>query len=537
MKIGKRILRLQTTIFLMICAVVAMVLIVVYAMFGIQVSRQTKESLENKAISISRTLSRTSTVIESLSGAGDPEAVQRYAERIRLANGVEFVVVLDMNGIRLTHPDPSKIGKHFLGGDEMKALHGQESVSQAKGSLGNSVRAFSPVFGKGGRQLGAVAVGVSLSSVQTAIGQNEWIIYWGVFIGACLGAGSAFLLARKIKRMLFGMEPGEIANLLEERNAMLQCAKEGILAIDGQSRITLANAEAMRLMRAVGLKEEPVGRPAGEFWPALRMNKVLDTGIPLQDMEVALSGLTLLVNVAPVKVGGRIEGAIATFRDKTEIGLLMERLSGISLYVEALRAQTHDFMNKLHVIIGLAHMRRYDRLEEYLTGTIERIQAETGTVVRQIKDPVMAGFLLGKLSRVREAGVRLVIREDGILPESANPEVSRELVTIIGNLLENAIEAPAGEADKMIRIGFLYKNRMLTITVEDNGTGISEENGRHIFDQGYSTKGKDRGIGLYLVGRSLSKLGGSIDWGSQLEEGTLFTVKLPYLAKSDDQHD
>lgn len=534
MRIGKMRLRLQTTITLMICLIVVLVLLIVYVMFGMKFSGQAQRSLEDKAITIARTVSRTPFVIDGLIGNADSGGIQAYATRICAINNVQFVVIMDMQGIRRSHPDPAMIGKHFIGGDETDALHGKEKISVAQGSLGYSVRAFSPIFGSGGEQIGAVAVGISLGSVQSAVKQNQWIIYSGILVGGLMGLAGAVLLARKIKRMMFGMEPGEIAKLLEERSAMLQSTKEGILAVDKESRITLVNAEARRLMGSVGLNQDPVNRQVEQFWPLLRMERVLDDGKPLRDMEVEQSGITLLVNVVPVRVNGSIEGAIATFRDKTEVSLLMERLSGISLYAEALRAQTHEFMNKLHVIMGLTNMRSYDRLEEYLTDIVQNIQTEADAVVRLVKDPVMVGFLLGKLSRIREAGVQLVILEDGMLPESADHEVSRELVTIAGNLLDNALEAVQGTDNKRIELGFRHEDGLLTLKVRDNGAGIAGESVERMYEQGYSTKGKDRGIGLYLVSRSVAKLGGKIHYESRAGEGTEFIVQLPYIAKSDD---
>ncbi|WP_042199510.1 DcuS/MalK family sensor histidine kinase [Paenibacillus camerounensis] len=534
MKIRKVRLRLQTTITLMICLVVVSVLIIVYVMFGMKFSRQAQESLENKAITIARTVSRTPLVMNALLGNPDSGSIQDFTTEISDINDVQFVVVMDVQGIRHSHPDTALIGKHFIGGDEADALHGKEKISVAKGSLGYSVRAFSPIFGPDGRLIGAVAVGISLSSVQSAVHQNQWIIYSGILVGGLIGVAGAVLLARTIKRMMLGMEPWEISKLLEERSAMLQSTKEGILTIDKNSCITLVNAEARRLMGSKGISQDPVRRQIEEFWPLLRMEKVLESGEPLLDKEVEQSGITLLVNVVPVRVKGVIEGAIATFRDKTEVSLLLERLSGISLYAEALRAQTHEFMNKLHVIMGLTSMHRYDRLEEYLKDIVLSIQTEADSVVRLVKDPVMVGFLLGKLSRMREADVRLIILEDGGLPEAANHEASRELVTIAGNLLDNALEAVQGKDNRLIEIGFRYRNNKLVLLVRDNGTGISAAAGDHLYEQGYSTKGKDRGIGLYLVQRSVEMLGGRIHWVSREAEGTEFTVELPYTAKGDD---
>lgn len=525
MKIGGRTLRLQTTITLMVCSVLVLVLITVYLLFNMKISNLTREDLEHKAVTIARTVSRTPIVLNALNGQADVGPVQEFAEEIRKLNGVEFVVVMDMRGIRLSHPDPAMVGGHFIGGDETAALSGRESVSIAKGTLGESVRAFSPIVDDG-KVIGAVAVGLSLNAVNSAVRQNRWIIYLGIVAGGVLGVSGAVLLAHRLKRMMFGMEPDEIAKLLEERSAMLQSAKEGIIAVDARGYITLINAEAKRL---IGVTE--AGGNSDELCPLLRMDTVLETGKPLNDIEIEQEEMTLLANVVPVKVQGRIEGAIATFRDKTEIDVLMERLSGVSLYVEALRAQTHEFMNKLHVMAGLNHMRRYDRLEEYLNGTIRHFQSEAGMLVNQVKDPVMAGFLLGKLSRAREAGVKMSILEEGVLPECADAETAHELVTIVGNLLENALEAEPGADSKEISIGFSHESSRLTVTVSDNGAGIPGEIIKRIYEQGFSTKGKGRGIGLYLVMRSVRKLGGHLLCRSSQESGTEFIVRIPYEAK------
>ncbi|WP_411344084.1 DcuS/MalK family sensor histidine kinase [Paenibacillus sp. WLX1005] len=522
--------RLQMTITLLVCLVVAVVLLSVYLMFSIEVSGHTRQAVEQRALAIARTVAYTPLVQDALDGQGDRTAVQTYAEQVRTSNDVEFVVVMNMQGLRLSHPDPAQIGKHFRGGDEVDALHGEETVSIADGSLGRSIRAFEPIRDAAGQQVGAVAVGVSIGSLTTAINENKWILYWGILLGGCLGTAGAILLARKIKKLMFGMEPEQIARLLEERSAMLQSAKEGILSVDRQSVITLTNAEAYRLL---GGGREDNERRFREFLRQLQMDKVLG-GEPLKDVEIEINGYTLLVNVEPVMVGGQTEGAIATFRDMTEISMLMKRLSGISLYAEALRAQTHEFMNRLHIMMGLLHMKQYERLEDYLKSIVPSMQLEAGNVLQQVKDPVVAGFLIGKLSRARELGVRMQLRDDGVLPEAADPQVAHELVTIVGNLLENALEASRQAAEPAILLAFDYRDGILEITVSDNGQGIEPEVAARMYEQGYSTKGQDRGVGLYLVRRSLGTLGGSIEVIRPASGGTQFTIHIPYSIKRGD---
>lgn len=533
LKIGNRTLRLQTTITLMVCCVLAVVLFTVYFMFNTKISAITTENLEQKAVTIARTVSKAPTVISALRGNSDPAEVQAYAEEIRKLNDVQFVVVMDAQGFRLSHPDPRKIGQHFSGGDEVEALHGKEFVSIAEGTLGTSVRAFSPIIDHD-TLLGVVAVGLPIDTVKLAVQQNRWILYLGIIAGASLGTLGAVILAHRLKKLMFGMEPQEISRFLEERNAMLQSAKEGIVAVDAAGKVTLINAEAHRLLHRSeihGIQEQD----EVDLCAMLRIDKVLMSGEALNDIAIDQKDVTLLANVVPVKVHGRIEGAIATFRDKTEIDVLMERLSGVSLYAEALRAQTHEFMNKLHVMVGLSHMGKYDRLQQYLSQILRHFESEAGMLVKQVKDPVMAGFLLGKLSRARELGAQIHILEEDVLLECADPETSHELVTIVGNLLENALEAVTDASDKEIALGFRYENQELTVTVRDHGHGIPEQAINHMYEQGFSTKGKNRGIGLYLVMRSVNKLGGQLDCHSEPQEGTEFIVRIPYQLKLVDK--
>ena len=313
---------------------------------------------------------------------------------------------------------------------------------------------------------------------------------------------------------------------------MLQSAKEGILSVDSRFQITLANAEASRLIGAAG-DSEADERRFREFLRSLQMERAL-TGEPLKDVEVAANGHMLLVNVEPIQVNGQTEGAIATFRDMTEISRLMERLSGISMYADTLRAQTHEFMNKLHIMMGLLHMKQYDRLETYIRSIVPSLQMEAGTVREQIKDPIVAGFLIGKLSRARELHVRMILKEDALLPEAADPQVAYELVTIVGNLLENAMESSRQSIEPVIELGFDYNDEELAITVNDNGIGIPDELVERMYEQGFSTKGHNRGVGLYLVRRSIAKLGGDIRVISYENSGTIFELTIPYSIKRGD---
>lgn len=528
---NKPVLSLQTIVTLLVCGVVVLSLMVTNFLISDKIARTIQENQAEKASSIARTIASTPLINQALSGKRPESDIQVFANKIREATKMEFIVVMDMNGIRKSHPDPKKLGKPFIGGDEKPVLKGQESVSIAKGTLGMSLRSFTPVFTPEGKQVGAVAVGISLNNVQNAVSQGRTSIYLGIGVGVLVGIIGALILARKVRSILFGMEPFEIARLLEERSATLQSTKEGIVTVDQDSHITLANWEARRLFRQAGIKEDPIGKSVDEFIPNSRLRTVLETGRPELDEEQDLNGITILVNRVPVRVNGKIVGAIATFRDKTELKLLSEQLTGVKMYADALRAQAHEFMNKLHVILGMTHLGFYDQLPQYISGIANQHQDEIGYIMKMIKDPVMAGFLLGKLSYARERGTELMISQESYLPEEEDPQVVHELITILGNLIDNAIDSVHASTDKRIKLLLAYEDGKLRVEVSDNGPGICPENQERIYVRGFSTKGIDRGTGLFLVQRSVHYLNGQIQLVSHEGEGTMFRVSVPYKRK------
>ena len=527
MSVEKPFLNLQTKIAILVCGVVALALMVTNVFITRHIAATMEASIAANAADIARIMARSPVVRDRLAAGGDGAEIQAFASEIRRATNVEFIVVMDMNGIRKSHPNPAIIGQHFVGGDETPVLReGLEYTSIAEGTLGLSLRAFAPVYADG-RQVGAVSVGILLHDVQREIDQTRSIIYLAVGGGLLVGGVGALLLAANIKKTMFGLEPFAIARLVEERSAMLQSVREGVLAVDRDARITVVNDEALRIFRKAGIEGDLLGRKVTERIANTRLQEVLDTGRVELDQEQDINGVVILTNRMPITVAGRVVGAIATFRDKTEIRQLAEQLSGIRTYAEALRAQTHEFMNKLHVILGMVRMECYDQLAAYVGRLAQARQSEAGFVTSQIRNPVLAGFLLGKLSRARELNAELVISPSSALPEPVDPEVVHELITIVGNLVDNALEAVADAPRKMVTLDFAYEGGALTVTVADSGPGIDPGAGDLIYAQGFSTKGEGRGYGLYLVQRSLERLGGRLGLSAG-DAGACFKVWLPY---------
>ncbi|MED1113188.1 sensor histidine kinase [Bacillus paramycoides] len=526
MKKRKRLWNLWKTITLLVCTVVIFSLLVTDILISHNVERTTEDSQAEKAKTIARIVADDSIVIDGLAGKVDTTLIQVYTNKILKSTDVQFIVVMDMNGIRKSHPDPQKIGHHFIGGDEGPVLKGNEHVSLAEGTLGISMRVFVPVFSETGEQLGAVAVGISADNVKERVKESRHIIYIGVGVGVLVGIIGAILLARHIKKSLFGLEPHRIAKILEERNTMLLSVKEGIIAVDKEANVTLINNEAKRLFKKSGLEEDFIGKDVELYMPNSRIKEVLQTGEVQLNEEQNIYGITIVTNRVPLYVKGEIVGAIATFRDKTEIRKLAEELTGIRLYAEALRAQSHEFMNKMHVVLGLTHMKQYEELQKYVSSMVSEHQYEIGGVMKKIKSPVFAGFLLGKLSYAREKNIKLIIKEDSYLPEIYDERIIHELITIVGNLIDNALDAVTNCEKKQVEVGIQYGDTLI-ITVHDTGKGIQEDEIDALFIKGYSTKGDNRGYGLYLVKESIQRINGEIYVHSLLGTGTTITIEIP----------
>ncbi|MFQ3544666.1 DcuS/MalK family sensor histidine kinase [Halobacillus rhizosphaerae] len=524
--------KLSTIIIGFVCLVVLLSLVITDLLITNNTSHNIEKELRDKARIVSRTAAESQIVKEGLQDQSKESNIQDYAMAIQKAADVMFVVVMDMNGIRKSHPEPDRIGNHFVGGDEKRVLQGDEYISRSKGTLGESLRAFTPIYNKNHKQIGAVAVGISLQAVQSAIHQNQRQIFIGSIIGILVGIIGAFLLARYIKNSLFGLEPYAIARIHEERNQMLHSVHEGIIAIDKDATIVLVNKSARQIFQKAGLMDkEPIGLKINQFLPGTQLDRVLDEQEADLDEEQIINGVSIITNRVPLVVNDTVVGAIATFRDKTEVNQLAEQLTGVQMYADTLRSQSHEHMNQLHVLLGMIKLKEYDQVTGYISTLVDHQAYEVGNVTRNIKDPAFAGFIIGKISFAREAAVTMTIDCETEIPSPDDPALTHDLITIVGNLIDNAIDSVKEKGKKNITISLSYIDELLTIVVADNGPGISDEMQEKIFLKGFSSKtGKHRGFGLYLTTNSVDKWNGSIEIESAPDHGTRFTVIIPYEA-------
>ncbi|PMR68176.1 ATP-binding protein [Halomonas heilongjiangensis] len=490
------------------------------------------DQMGERALAVALSVAAIPELIEAFSHADPAATIQPIAERIRRETGARYVVVGNTEGLRYSHPLPERLGLPMVGGDNDRALlHGESYVSEATGSLGEAVRGKTPVFDDQGNIIGIVSVGFMLDRVAMDVGRHTSLGWWLVALMIVLGFAGAYGLSRHLKRVILGLEPHEIARLAMEKEAILQSIHEGILAVNREGQITLVNQQARRFLD-LPLECEVLGRPIQAVVPNSRLLEVLERGEQQFDQQMWLGDHPVVVNRVPVIHAGEIEGAVATFRSRREIVELSAALTAASRDVDMLRAQAHEFSNKLYTISGLLQLDRIKEALALIHQESERAQAQMSFLMGHVADPVISGTLLGKLTRARELGVTLEIDDQSSLAAPLTATGQEVLMTVIGNLLDNACHAAlqrdrGGAGGPRVRLFFTDLGEQLLIEVEDNGPGVAPEHVEAIFREGFSTKpGKHRGIGLALVSRLCREHGGAITLEESELGGACFTVVL-----------
>jgi two-component system CitB family sensor kinase len=510
-----KVLAIQVGIVLVVVGVVTMSFVGILA-------RVVEQQYGERVLGIGHSVALMPSIREAFDDPDPSIVIQPLAESVRQAAGLTFVVVSNRDQIRYSHPVPERIG-HPLSTDGQLALEGTPYVITEQGTLGRSIRAKVPIY-RGGEVIGFVSVGILEQLMQDLL-QSYWPQLALVAAGALVGGGViSFLLASHVKRQIFGLEPPEIAALLEQREAMLHGIREGVVAIDRRGAITLVNDEARRLL---DLSEAVVGCSVAEVLPDSGLPDVVESGRPEQDqLTLAHNGRAIVVNRMPMRLRGQMVGAIATYRDQTEVQQLARELTGTRSHLDALRAQAHEFANRLHTISGLIELGWSDRAVSLIKATTLEQQRLIDDLPRRIGDPALAALLVGKASVAAERGIGFDVSAGSSLGSAG--ELSADLVTIVGNLVENAFDATDGQAERRVQVEIFDDDGSVQIRVRDSGPGVPSAHVARVFDDGFTTKPGSRGsrgVGLALVRRSIARWRGEVSVHN--DGGAVFEIRLP----------
>jgi two-component system, CitB family, sensor kinase len=524
---GPRGWSLATQLFAIQAAVILIVLLGAGVAAFSNATIANSDAAQDEVLGVARAVADVPTVASALT-TPDPSAVlQPLAERVRRDTGTDFVVVMSTEGIRYSHPNPAEVGGRFRG-TIAPAVDGGTVVETFTGTLGPSVRAVVPVL-VDGRVAGLVAVGQSVTRVSGELTRQLPILV-GTTAAALLLAGlGSWLASRWLRRTTHDLGPAELSRMYEYYDAVLHAVREGLLLLDRDGRLQLVNDEARRLL---ALPDDAVGRRVDDLGLPPALGAALRAGGDRGDEIFLTDDRVVVVNQAPARWAGQHLGAVVTLRDHTELRSLVSELKTIRGFAEALSAQAHESANQLQTVISLIELGRADEALRFAATELAVAQHLTDVVVGRVGEPELAALVLGKAAEAAERGVELRVDDDIDLPAGvADP---RDLVTIVGNLLDNALDAAAeGATPRWVRLeaGTVTVDGVeeLEIVLADSGPGLGPDAAAHAFERGWTTKPTDRplgrGIGLALVAQAVHRLGGSIEVAN--EAGAVFAVRLP----------
>lgn len=556
--VARQLLALQAAVVVLLVAVGA-------ALAYLDARRAVGDRARQEVAAVAATIADAPNVRAALAGGGAPSReLQPYAERVRADTGVDFITIMSPDGIRYTHPVPGRIGERFLG-NTGRARLGRPLTETYTGTLGPSVRTVAPVFadpsapsggsgtsgsvgGSGGRRVVAlVAVGITVSSISAEL--RERLVSLVAVAVAVLAAGMAgsYLVSARLRRQTRGVAPGELREMFEYYEAILHAVREGLILLDRDGRVALCNDAARELL---GLAGDPRGRSAAELGLSGELAAALASAEPRSDEIHVGDTRVLVVNASPVRSRDRAMGNVVTLRDHTELQGLAGELDTVRGFAESLRAQAHEAANRLHTVVSLVELDRPDDAVAFATAELETAQRLTDRVVGAVAEPVLAALLLGKTTEAGERGVELTVTADTAFDAAPVPDKAsvasgasgvsealggieaRDLVTILGNLIDNAVDAAAeGAAERPPRVAVTVRvdGGELLVRVADSGAGVDPEAVPELFRRGWTTKAADgpvgHGLGLALVGQAVRRNGGRIEVAR--EDGAVFTVRLP----------
>ncbi|WP_028546132.1 ATP-binding protein [Paenibacillus taiwanensis] len=525
-------MRLQTKLMLLICSLLIIVIVALTGTFHHLWTTSLKNKIGTEAIHLAKTIASLHDIRQAFDSDNPTAIVLPIVERIRMETGAQFIVVGDRQGIRVAHPLADRIGKPMVGGDNEAVFQGKSIISDAWGSMGRSLRGKVPIYDMDHKLVGVVSVGFLMEEIsQEAVAYQTYMVILAllaIFLG---GLGSIYI-TRNVKRSIHGLEPAAIGRLYREKETLIESIKEGIIAVNETGQITTINQAAFELM---GLRERQlIGAHIYELFPQTCLMQVIQSGHAQYNVDMKIADKVLVANRVPiVDEHNQVIGAVSSFRSKSDLYALTEQLSQLRNYADGLRAQTHEYSNKLHLIAGLIQLESYQEALDVISKESDIHESFTQFMMRELPDPIIGGLLIGKFNRAHEMGVNLVMDPASCFKDVPAQIDRFKLVTIIGNLLDNALEAVLQNEceDKLVHVMITDWGQEVMIEIEDNGVGIPNDVGEHIYRLGFTTKaGEHRGFGLILVKQAVEELRGILMYHAREDaQGTVFTVIIPKM--------
>lgn len=498
-------------------------------LFYVTISDALQTQIGNRALYLAETTASRGDVIAAFHTDNPSEVLQKISNDIMHAAKATYVVIGDKEGIRYTHPLADRIGKSMVGDDNDRALKkGESYISIANGSMGQSIRGKAPIFDTNGSIIGVVSIGYLTSELDHLYLLYLDNIFYTMVIALSIGIIGSIFLSRNIKKQIFNLEPNEIANLLTEKNVLIESVREAIITVNDKGEITTLNNAAANILNLAN-NTTIIGDNIEQHIPNTHLLNVLMNGEKQLDKLMNINGHEIIVNRVPMKVNGKIVGAVASFRLQSEIEQMAIELSQVKQYTESLRAQTHEFKNVLYTISGLIQLNASEEALSIIHKEVQGHSSLTQFITNRVKDPFLNGLIIGFFNRARELKIQLIFDEDSYLENFPENIEKSLIISIIGNLLTNAFEEVEKnkEQQRIVRLFILDNGEEIIFEVEDSGNGLAQEKLDVLFSENISTKDtKLRGYGLRKVISSIHDLNGSLALGEGDLGGALFIVSI-----------
>ena len=457
------------------------------------------------------------------------ELLNEYLDSLKISlDNIDVISFVSRENIRLYHSNHELIGTEYDGAiPEFEKVSKEYYTANETGPSGSQRRAYAAVYDKNGNYTGFVMTIMLLENIKAETLQILFIFALITIAAILIELIISAELSSSIKKSLHGYEPNVFSAMFQVRDNILESLNEGVLAVDKNGIVQFANRSAAKMLGKKKAKEL-INTPFTDCCNDGFIKNVISTGEKeFNIQEQSIDNSNVLIDCIPIKEKDDIIGAVAILHNREEYTKLMEDLAGTRYLVDSMRANNHDFTNKLHVIMGLIQMEMYDDAVSYIEN-ISIVQRETISKIMSVVDePSIAALLIGKSARASELNIKFILNDESHYSKTDLLLPSELMVTVIGNLIDNAFEAiniKDIQRQKELRFGIYSRENALLITVEDTGIGISKDNLEHIYDNGFSTKGEGRGTGLYQVKEMVEAIGGKITVESQENVGTSFTV-------------
>ena len=473
----------------------------------------------------------------------DMTGIARLIQPLRKQSDASYIVIGDVREQHLYHSEsPERINLPMIGGDNAEVLQGKTIISMRKGGIGVSLRSKAPIFNAKNQVIGIVSVGYLTSYIANINANRLWQAgLYGLLLLILLFIFS-WVFTRNVKKQMFWLEPKDIALLVLQQKALLEAMYEGVFAVNAQKQLILINRAARELLDIRQPENELLGKPLDEILqtpPTFFNQHGVTENNSHHDQITVLNQRQVIVNRVPIELEpGAESGWVFSFRDKNDMNTLSSQLSQVKRYADNLRIMRHEQLNWTATLAGLLQMQRYDDAMRYIQAQSEGAQNVLDFVSERFTSPALCGLLLGKYVSAREKGIELTFDPACQLTRIPATVGETELMSVIGNLLDNAVDATlkAPTLSAPVELYISDRNQELVIEVADQGCGVDDELKPQLFEQGVTTKpssihemaGSEHGIGLYLVASYVHQVHGSIEITDNTPQGTIFSVFIPF---------